>query len=350
MSRIRVVIVDDSTTVREHLAEVLRRDHSFEVVGEAGDGARAIELCMTLRPDVMTLDLAIPQINGLGVTEHVMAHAPTPIVIVSASMNRGEVHDTYSALAAGAVDVLDKARASEPDWEDRFVATVRMASRIKVITHLRGRLAGRGPAPREPTLPPAVGQASRRIELVALGASTGGPHALSEVLAAIPASFKTPILVVLHIDAAFATSFADWLTKTTGRTVACAIGGEHLDRMPGGILLAPPGMHLTVAGRRTRLLADPPRHHCKPSIDVLFDSMAREYRSGCAVALLTGMGRDGASGMLEIRRAGGHTIAQDEATSVVWGMPREAVMLNAAELVLPLASIGAAIARLGGEP
>ncbi|MCW5804347.1 MAG: chemotaxis protein CheB, partial [Deltaproteobacteria bacterium] len=173
---------------------------------------------------------------------------------------------------------------------------------------------------------------------------TGGPGALVEVLSALPASPPAPVVVLLHIDAAFAVPFADWLTTASGRTVTVARHGEPLQA--GRILFAPPDRHLTVAGRRVTLVTSPPRHHCRPSIDVLFESVAAEYGDAAVAAVLTGMGRDGAAGLLDIRRAGGRTIAQDEATSVIWGMPREAIALGGAESVLPLDQIGPAIARL----
>jgi len=338
---IRVLVVDDSPTVRAKLIEVLSAHPDFTVVGEASNGREAIERCTALRPDVMTLDLALPEIDGLGVTEHIMAATPTPILIVSASFNRGEVFNTYEALNAGAVDVLDKPREDEEGWDARFIAAVRMVSRIKVITHPRGRLR----ALHKATTPPAIVRTGR-IDLLAIGASTGGPSAILDVLAGLPKSFPLPILVLLHVDPAFAVSFADWLSTRSGRTVRIAENGAI--PQAGQVMFAPPHKHLTLQGGRARLVDTPPRHHCRPSIDVLFESLAAERGSSTLAALLTGMGRDGASGMLAIRRAGGHTIAQDEATSVVFGMPREAALMGAADRVLPLPEIGPAIAAYVG--
>jgi two-component system chemotaxis response regulator CheB len=340
---IRVLVVEDSLTVRRHLIEVLAREPDLEVVGEASGGQRAIELTRSLRPDVITLDLVLDDTNGLAVTEQIMAHMPTPILIVSASFNRGEVFDTYSALAAGAVDVLEKPRGSDDiEWEGRFVAAVRMVSKIKVITHLRARLDRRATAAR----PHHGGEGSddrARAEVIALGASTGGPGALVEVIGALPATLPVPTLVVLHIDDAFSRSFADWLGAQTSRAVQVARGGEPVNGAPGRVLVAPADRHLAVERGLIRLTLDPPRHHCRPSIDTLFESIALEYRANCAAALLTGMGRDGAAGLLAIRNAGGFTIAQDEATSIVYGMPREAAACGAAERVLPLPDIARAL-------
>jgi two-component system chemotaxis response regulator CheB len=347
-------VVEDSLTVRRHLCDVLARDPDIDVVGEAGDGKRAIELCQALRPDVMTLDMMLPVMSGLATTEFVMAHCPTPILVVSASTNRGEVFKTYEALAAGAVDVLEKPRGDEPDdeWERRFVATVKLVSRILVITHVRARLRGPRPDSQPPSIAP---RPARRIELVAIGASTGGPGAIVEVLRALPSQFSLPILFVLHISSVFSASFADWLDGQTGRRVAYARDGEPFSSAAGRVVMAPPDTHLIVEGGRFRLTYAPERHSCRPSVDVLFESVAMEFGGAAAGCLLTGMGRDGAAGLLHIRRAGGPTIAQDEATSVIYGMPREAVLLGAAERVLPLGEIARAIASFapadrGREP
>lgn len=346
---IRVLVVEDSLTVRARLVEILSGQPDLAVVGEAGDGKRAIEMCQRLRPDVITLDLALPEINGLGVTEQIMSATPTPILVVSASINRGEVHDTYQALAAGAVDVLDKPGEDDVDWEQRFLAAVRMVARIKVITHPRARL-GAFARVKAPSSPPAIVQPPAKIDVVALGASTGGPGALATAIGHLPASFALPIVVVLHIDPAFAPSFADWLAQRTGKVVRLAREDDVLDAYSGRVLVAPPSAHLTIARGRVRLVAGAPRNYCRPSIDVLFESLAADRGARTLACLFTGMGRDGAAGLLAIRRAGGVTIAQDEESSVVFGMPREAILLGAAERVLSLDAIGPMIDILARQP
>ncbi|HEX3696276.1 MAG TPA: chemotaxis-specific protein-glutamate methyltransferase CheB [Polyangia bacterium] len=349
--KVRVLVVEDSLTVRRRLCDVLSGDPEIEVVGEAENGQAAIELCDKLRPSVITLDMILPVMSGLAATEYVMAHFPTPILVVSASFNRGEVFKTFDALAAGAVDVLEKPRGDEPDgqWERTFLSTVKMVSRIKVITHLRARLGPLGRATR-PTPPPLAaglgalaGGGGKVLRVVAVGASTGGPGALVEVLRALPSSFSLPVLMVLHIDEPFGASFADWLSSQIERSVVYPREGEALAAHAGNVVMAPPGSHLVVDGSRLRLTAAPERHSCRPSVDVLFESLAQEMGPATAAGLLTGMGRDGAAGLLRIRQAGGRTIAQDEATSVVYGMPREAALLGAAEQVLPLPEIGPAL-------
>ncbi len=349
MAKVRVLVVEDSVTVRKRLCEILRGDPEMEIAGEAEDGKHAIELCRERRPDVVTMDIMLPVMSGLAATEYIMAHCPTPILVVSSSLNRGELFKIYDALAAGAVEVLEKPAGDELDgaWEQRFVATVRLVSRIRVITHPRPRRRALiHPQPAPSWTPRERSPAAQRYQVVALGASTGGPAAILEVLRGLSADCPLAVLVVLHINEPFGAAFADWLDGQTSLRVAYASDAEPVAAAAGRVVMAPPGRHLVVCRGRLRLTLDPERHSCRPSVDVLFESVAREYGSAAAACLLTGMGRDGAAGLLEMRRAGGLTIAQDEATSVVYGMPREAVLLSAAEHVLPLGEIGPALASL----
>jgi two-component system chemotaxis response regulator CheB len=348
MDKIRVLVVEDSLTVRQRLLEILASDPQIELVGAADDGKRAIEICQSARPDIVTMDMMMPMMTGLAATEYIMAHCPTPILVVSSSVNRGDLFRTYDALAAGAVDVLEKPTGAEPDgvWERRFLSTIKLVSRIRVITHPRGRLkVFERSAPEGPRSFDSAA-CNRRCELVAIGASTGGPGALVEILRALPPAFRLPVLLVLHIAEPFGAAFADWLDAQTSRPVALASDGDAIAGLAGRVVMAPAGQHLVARNGRLRLTLDPERHSCRPSVDVLFESVAQDYGGSAAGCLLTGMGRDGALGLLKIRQAGGTTIAQDEATSVVYGMPREAVSLGAASQVLRLDEIGPALASL----
>ncbi len=349
MAKVRVLVVEDSNTVRKRLCDVLAADPEMEIVGEAEDGKQAIQLCRERQPDVVTMDIMLPVMSGLAATEYIMAHCPTAILVVSSSTNRGELFKIYDTLAAGAVDVLEKPRGDEPDgtWEQRFVATVKLVSRIRVITHPRARLSALRPPQSLRPLAAAEQTAPRQdYKIIAVGASTGGPSAIVEVLRAVPPVCPLPTLLVLHINEPFGAAFADWLAAQTSRRVAYARDGEPVASAAGSVVMAPPERHLVVHEGRLRLTLDPERHSCRPSVDVLFESVAREYGPTAAACLLTGMGRDGAVGLLEIRRAGGLTIAQDKATSIVYGMPREAVLLGAVGRVLPIAEIGPALASL----
>ncbi len=342
MTPIRVLIVDDSLTVRKRLSELLSESGEFVVVAEAHDGREAIALCMQHRPDVVTMDMALPVMSGLAATEYIMAHCPTPILIVSASFNRGDVFKTYDALAAGAVDVFEKPSGNEINdaWESALLSALRVVSRVRVITHRRAR-----------TVTPPIPAPERRVgigtpALVAIGASTGGPSAVVNVLRAFPREARQPVLLVIHLSAAFASSFADWLDAQLDRPVRFAKDGEALTSIQGEIRLAPADAHMEVIDQALRIQRGPERHSCRPSVDVLFESIARNGAPRTVACLLTGMGRDGAAGLLALRRAGAYTIAQDEATSVVYGMPREAAALDAADRILPLPEIGPALGAL----
>jgi two-component system chemotaxis response regulator CheB len=343
---IRVLVVDDSITVRRRIMDVLALDPELEVVGEAGDGREAIERCLALEPDVVTLDMMLPVMTGLAATEYIMAYCPTPILVVSASTNRGELFRTYEALAAGAVDVLDKPSGDEladAAWEARLVATVKLVARIKVITHPRARLT-------QVRKQAALDSTPSGPRTIAIGVSTGGPAALVRVLGALGPDFPIPIVVVLHIGALFAPRFAEWLDDQSPLPVRYVEDGGRLPPLGrGSVWMAPPDRHLLLEHDRFRLSDDPPRHSCRPSVDVLFESVALSLGPKAVGCVLTGMGRDGALGLLAMRRAGARTIAQDEATSVVFGMPREAILVGAAEQVLPLDRIASALLLAAGR-
>lgn len=344
IGRVRVLVVEDSATVRDYLCTVLSADPGIEIAGVAEDGKQAIELCQALRPDIVTLDMMLPVMSGLAATEYIMAHCPTPILIVSSSTNRGELFKTYDALAAGAVDVLEKPKADQAEerWEAKLIATVKLVSRIKVITHPRGRLSALSSTGGAAAMAGLLKVANPRPPAaLAIGVSTGGPAALVRVLSDLPSPLPLPLFLVIHIGEPFGVAFAEWLDAQTRHRVSYA---SDQARVPSaGVVMAPPDRHLVVRNGRLWLTNDPERYSCRPSVDVLFESLAIEYGGGVVAALLTGMGRDGAAGLLKIRQAGGLTIAQDEASSVVYGMPREAVLLGAAERILPLGEIGAAL-------
>jgi two-component system chemotaxis response regulator CheB len=344
MSKVRVLVVEDSLTVRVRLVEALATDPGIQVVGEASDGKTAIELCQRLRPDVVTLDMLLPVLSGLAVTEYIMAYCPTPILIVSSSTNRGDLYKTYDALAAGALDVLEKPHGDEVDgtWEQTFLSTVKLVSRVKVITHMRGRLQN---ASKVSLLPQVVESGNYR--LVAIGASTGGPAALLSILQSLPSDFPLPILVVIHIGEAFGGLLAEWLDSQSRLRVNCAVDGEPLPEVGhASVLLAPPGRHLVVVRNRVCFIDSHERNSCRPSVDVLFESVAHEIGSRSIACLLTGMGRDGAQGLLAVRQAGGRTLAQDEATATIFGMPQEAIRIGAAERIIGLHEFGPSLLAL----
>ncbi len=341
---IRVLVVEDSATVRHRLVAALSADPELSVVAETDNGQAAVEFCRELRPDVVTIDMMLPVMNGLEATRRIMERTPTPILIVSASTNRGELFRTYEALAAGAVDVLEKPLGIGDDaaWDGRLVKLVKLVSRIRVIRRFPDR-------ERREAVPPEAARAlgSAACRAVAMGASTGGPAAVRSVLRSLPRGFPVPILLVIHIGKAFGAALADWLDGQSPLRAAYAEDGEPLPAVGDGrVVVAPPDRHLVVRNGRLRLTGSQERNFCRPSVDELFESVARELGPRGAGCVLTGMGRDGADGLLAIRRAGGPTFAQDEATSIVYGMPRAAVEIGAARSVLPLGEFGAALGAL----
>ena len=341
MSKIRILVVEDSLTVRKYLVEVLQSCADLEVIAEAKDGKEAIELCEVLRPDIVTMDMMLPVMTGMAATEYIMAYCPTPILIVSASTNRGELFKTYQALAAGAIDVIEKPLGDnrDEDWEKTFISTVKLVSKIKAITHPRAKLRLESRSTPSSVVYHAQREIPQNVEyrLVVIGVSTGGPQALAELLGHLPTTFPLPILIVIHISTAFGVAFADWLNDQSSIPVSTAVHGSLLPAVGHPqVLLAPPDQHLTVSGNRIWLNSGPEVHSCRPSVDVLFESVAQEMGDRAIALLLTGMGRDGARGLLAIHLAGGLTIAQDEASCVVFGMPREAISMEAARRILPL--------------
>ena len=334
--RVRVLVVDDSALVRQAITAALADDPEIEVVGSACDAYVAREKIERLEPDVLTLDLEMPRMDGLTFLRILMAHNPLPVVVVSSLTQEGS-QAAMDAVEAGAVDVLAK-----PDGTMSIGALAdRLAYHVKAAAAAGARL--RRPLPRTVAPVPVPGGCDGR-GLIVIGASTGGVEALRTVLPRLPVGLP-PIAVVQHISAHFSRIVAERLDAVCGVRVREAVEGERLE--PGTCLIAPGDRHLAVerhgGGLRTRLLRTPPVHHCRPAVDVLFRSAAEAAGGDVVAALMTGMGSDGALGLKAIREAGGTSIAQDEATCVVYGMPRAAVALGVVDRLVPLAEIPAAI-------
>ncbi len=340
--KIRVLVVEDSAVTREYLVYLLSQDPALDVVGTARDGLEGVEQAERLRPDVIVMDIHMPRLNGYEATRQVMERVPTPIVMVTASLNRDEVALTFEALRNGALTVVDKPGGPEhPDSAEtsqRFVETVKLMAEVKVVRRWPRR---ERPVPAAP--PRAV--SARNIRLIAVGASTGGPQAIAEILAGLPGDLGAPILVVQHIAPGFITGLAEWLRGQTPLTVQVAAPAESV--WPRTVYLAPDGFHMGITGDgRIRLTKEPTSDGLCPSISYLFESAAEVYGPSAVGILLTGMGRDGATGLLKLREKGGITIAQDAESSVIFGMPAEAIRLGAAEWVLPPAGIANTIRSL----
>ncbi len=333
---IKVLVVEDSFVVRENLKYILEMDPGIQVVGMANDGQEAIEAAKRLKPDVITMDINMPKMNGFLATRRIMETCPTPIIIVSASWDPDEVKKTFQAVEAGAVSILRKPQGpGHPDFERNareIVQTVKQMSEIKVVTR-RPKLQ---PAKDYHTVESEVAPPVRRtgIELVAIGASTGGPLVLQTILSLLPDNFPAPIIIIQHIAQGFIQGLVDWLNQSTGFPVHQATPGEYM--LPGHAYFGPDDYNMGVSRRRQISLSqDEIENYFRPSISYLFRSVARTYGANAAGVLLTGMGIDGAKELKLMKDSGAVTIAQDNETSVVFGIPGEAVRLGAAQFVLP---------------
>ncbi len=326
MTRVRVLVVDDSATMREIIASRLRADAGIEVVGGAADPLEAREAIKALAPDVITLDVEMPKMNGLEFLEKIMRLRPMPVVMVSTLTSAGAAA-SIAALELGAFECVPKSDFSA------LVEIVKAASRARVRP--LGERTAPAPSARRGAFDPGD-------SLIAIGSSTGGVEALITMLSDFPANCP-PTLVTQHMPATFTSSFAARLDRLGAPRVAEATDGAPLE--PGRIYLAPGGAtHLEIRGGSRavcRLRASELVNGHRPSVDVLFESVAREYGARAVGVILTGMGKDGASGLLAMRRAGARTLGQDEATSVVYGMPKAAFELGAVERQMPITRLGA---------
>lgn len=339
---VRVLVVDDSAVVRQLLAGMLARAPGIEVVGTAADPLIAREKILRLRPDVLTLDIEMPRMNGLEFLEQLMRLRPMPVVMVSSLTERGAAA-TLQALALGAVDVVAKPRAASAAEFDRSAAE--LAARVRHAAQARVQPRRTAPAPAPPRA--LAASPAARTRLIAIGASAGGTEAIRQVLEAMPAE-APPVLITQHIPAAFSRPFVERLDRHSALRVLEATDGDPV--VPGHAYLPPPDRHLGIArdgaGWRCVVVDGEPVNRHRPAVDVLFHAVARHAGARAIGALLTGMGDDGARGLLAMREAGAATLVQDEATSVVWGMPGAAAKLGAAEEIVPLPRIAARLLEL----
>lgn len=348
--RLRVLVVEDSATVRALLVSMLASDPEIVVVGEATNGLDAVREAVRLAPDVITMDVQMPGLDGLAATKEIMAEAPTPIIIVSSTANQRAVALSLDATQAGALMVLPKPEGPlTPGFEEYRAQLVRMVKAmagVKVVRRWPSRQR------RTPTFP-LEATAATPVRLVAIGCSTGGPAALRAILGALPGDFPVPVAIVQHMARGFVAGLATWLDGACALRVRVVGDGERL--LPGIAYLAADDRHLgvTVDPRdgfavRARLEELPPVSGFRPSASYLFGSAARTLGSAVAAVILTGMGRDGVDGLLDLRQAGAAVLAQDEASSVVYGMAREAVLAGAVSETLALDAIAPRLRELVG--
>ncbi len=337
MLPVRVLIVDDSVVVRKLLSESLASSTEVQVAGTASNGAIALAKIPQLNPDVITLDIEMPGLNGIQTLTKIRKLYPrVPVIMFSTLTERGAAI-TLEALSLGASDYLTK-----PSNSESLAGAMEQVRRelIAKIVSLAGRDRRRA-APSAPILRPRAEPVAQPIEILAIGSSTGGPNALAEVLPHLPADFPVPVVVVQHMPPLFTRLLADRLNSQSELAVREAEGGRTLE--PGQVWIAPGDYHMTVErkgpGVVVNLNQDPAENSCRPAVDVLFRSVAETYGPGVLGVVMTGMGTDGARGAARIREAGGEILVQDQASSVVWGMPGAVVSAGAADKICPLAEI-----------
>lgn len=358
MRQIRVLVVDDSAVVRRVVTEELESQPDIDVVGSASNGRSAIEKLAILNPDLVILDIEMPEMDGLTALSHLrQSHPATPVVMFSSLTELGAAA-TLEALSRGASDFFAKPAGPGGLDASRKVIREELVPAIRALCNHKSNIDVANPLPK-PTTPLVTPSATRirpaspalttpaRVDLLAIGASTGGPNALAELFAALPADLPVPILVVQHMPPMFTQMLAERLTKNSRIPTVEATTGSELQ--PGKAWVAPGDHHLVIVRDglriRTKLHQEPPENACRPAVDPLLRSVANVYKANCLAVILTGMGQDGLRGCEVIRTAGGQILAQDEASSVVWGMPGAVARAGLADQVLPLSKIAGEITR-----
>lgn len=348
--RIRVLIVDDSSFMRMAIRGILSRDPEIEVIGSAVDGQEGVDKAIELKPDLITMDIEMPRMDGISALKQVMAKAPTRVIMVSTLTNEG-ARATFEALEAGAVDYIPKNVTDSSDAQQVF--------KEELLRKVKGAFSSRFRSlamPRAAVVPPPRPVASRlpkrNVQFVGIGASTGGPVALQEVLSRIPMNFPHPVVVAIHMPKAFTGPYAERLNAKCSIQIKEAADGDILK--PGLVLISPGGLHLSLVRRGSNVVvatsqpSEFPQYLYIPSVDRMLTTLTDVSNGSSLGVILTGMGNDGFKGMQHLKSKGGVTIAQDEATSTIYGMPRACVEGGVADEVLPLGDIGFEIARVAG--
>ena len=346
---IKVLIVDDLKVIQEFLTHLFSSDPDIQVVGIASSGEEAIELVKVKKPDVITMDIHMPGMDGYEATRTIMETFPTPIVIVSGSSSINEATNTFRSLEVGALAVVSRPPGYEhPQFtasRQELIQTVKLMSEIKVV-----RLFSRSRKEqiKSPLLVQPFGNDVRRIQIIAIGASTGGPMALQIILSRLPADLPVPVLIVQHIATGFVKGFLRWLSATSGIKLKIAEDGEPISAGIGYI--APENFHMGVSLERKIILSNqPPENGSKPSVSCLFRSVAQTFGSNALGVLLTGMGKDGAGELNDMKDKGAITVVQNEESSVVFGMPGEALRIGAADYALSPEMIAKVLAKAGSK-
>lgn len=356
MEPIRILVVDDSPVARIYLRQVLESDSALQVVGEARDGLEAQDMAARLLPDLITMDVFMPVLDGLEAIEQLMADMPTPILVVTAARGPTADHLTFQALSRGALDLVVKPDGgpTNDEQERRLIGMVKFLASVPVVRHVSGAFKAMSHSEEGHSslmsleVPAHPAKIRKDPEVVGIAASTGGPAAIGRILGNLPASFPVGIAVVQHIPPGFVEGMAGWLDRLCNLDVRVARDGEQL--MAGRVLLAPDNAHLTFAARGVVTLEDPNEDeiYC-PSGNRLLNSMARIYRGASMGVVLTGLGEDGAAGIRAIKNEGGATIAQDHESSIVFGMPGAAIATGCVDTICHIAGMAKLLTERTGS-
>ncbi len=350
---IKVLVVEDSPVVQEFLIHVLGSDPEIRVIGTASNGEEAIEALKKERPDLVTMDIHMPKMNGLEATRKIMETTPIPIIVLSGSVNCDEIGPSFQAMEAGALAFVQRptgpGHPAHLETSRDLIQTVKLMSEVKVVRRWARPQGDEKPlmisALRQESVAPTLKSLSAEVRLVAIGASTGGPLVVQRILSGLPKEFSAPIVIVQHMAPGFIQGFADWLGQSSGFPVHVASHGEIL--LPGHVYVGPDGFHMCVQnGSRIELNQDDPENGLRPAVSQLFRSVASVYGSRAVGVLLTGMGKDGAEELKLMKTQGALTIVQDKDSSVVHGMPGHAILLGASTYVLPPDRIAALLSGL----
>ncbi|MBF0484650.1 MAG: chemotaxis-specific protein-glutamate methyltransferase CheB [Candidatus Omnitrophica bacterium] len=338
---VQVLIAEDSPVIARVIENLLSSDPQIRVVGKARNGQEAVELTAQLKPDIITMDIHMPVMDGYEATKQIMAHTPTPILIASAAVQADGIERMFRAVSYGALDLIDISEIATGEnkaLSQKFIDSVKLLSRIKVVHHLLAKMEDRNAGMKSP--PPEIvrPKAAGLGRILAIVASTGGPMAILMVLKMLPTNFPTGIVIVQHITSGFLEQFAHWLRSECQLQIRIAQNNEEI--LPGVVYLAPCDLQMRVGEGGIIKISDEPLYEGhKPSGTLLLDSVAKVYKEQAVGVILTGMGKDGAKGMREIKLRGGKTIAQDEASCIVFGMPKEAISLGVIDRVCPMNEI-----------
>ncbi len=343
---INVLVVDDSEVIQQFLVHLLSSDPDIQVVGVANSGLEALKMAEKKRPNVITMDVHMPVMDGYEATRAIMESFPTPIVIVSGSLQVKEMENSFKLIEAGALAVVVRPPGiGHPDYKtarDNLIKTVKLMSEVKVVRRFPGQSATR---PKKTPNRPKAFVKTRDIQLVAIGASTGGPIILQAILSKIPKELSVPVLIVQHIAKGFTNGFRDWLALSSNIPLSVAVDGENL--LPGNAYIAPENYQMGITrDLKIKLQKLPPENGMCPSVDFLFRSVTEMVGSKAIGVLLTGMGKDGAKELRNMKKNNAVTIVQDEASCIVFGMPGEAIKIGAADHILPPEKIVAALSDI----